>query len=243
MSSPLRTRSAGPLALVAACLLIAASPAARAGLNTYYQEDFTGQAGEGIITNTTYSNASWSVNGTSAPSNMGHAQVTAAPNERFEFSEVAGPGNGGASASVIFETAAVAISVSNPAYLAYLTMTLDATLAGTAVADGDGLSIQSLVNNVVVASTSLTLNTAGQQVVHDLAPYILAADTPYSYGLRVTASQLQVSGTSSFTLDNVLVEGLSVPEPASMSLLGMGIAAIGAAGYRRRQKSATAISG
>jgi hypothetical protein len=243
MTIPLQLRLAGAITLVAVGLVLAATPAAHAGLTVYYQEDFTGQEGEGITTNTTYSNSSWSVNGTTAPSNMGHALVTAAPNERFEFLELAGPGNGGSQASVLFETAAVAISVSNPSYIAYLNMTLDATLAGTAAADGDALVIQSVINGDVVATTSLDSNNAGQQVLHDLAPYITEANTPYNYVLRVTANQLQVNATSSFTIDNILVQGLSVPEPASMSLLGMGVAAMCAAGYRRRQKSAPAISG
>jgi hypothetical protein len=247
MTSPLRMRSTRPLALVAVCLVITASPAAHAGLTVYYEEDFTGQQGEGITAGgagATYSNSSWSVDGTTAPNALGHAQVSAAPTERFEFNELAGNGNNGITGSVLFETTAVAISIGNPAYLSYLTMTLDATLAGVSTIVGDGLVVQSVINNSVVATTNLTLNTAGQQVLHDLAPFITDANTPYNYVLRVTATHLADNTvTSNFTIDNILVEGLSVPEPASMSLLGMGVAAMCTAGYRRRRKAAPSISG
>jgi hypothetical protein len=111
-------------------------------------------------------------------------------------------------------------------------MTLNAFLTGASA--GSDLLIESLLDNVVVASTSLT--AVGSTVVnHNLQPF-LTSNTTHSYVLRVTATQ---DANVTVGIDNILVRGVSTPEPASMSLLGMGVLAMCGAGYRRRRNLST----
>lgn len=225
--------------VIVPAVLLATVTTVQAGLNTYYQENFTGETGEGITDPGVYNaNPNWSVDGSSAPASMGHAEVTGAP-EVFEFYDLGGTGAEAGTGSVQLLTTAVAISIGNPAYFTYLTTTLNATLDRAAFDLTERLLVESLIDGNVVDSTTLT--TAGNHLVeHDLLPHV-SANTIHTYQLRITATQVQ-NGNPNFTVDDILVEGLSVPEPASMSLLGMGVAAICTAGYRRRQKPTAEIS-
>lgn len=220
--------------------LTAAATTARAGLNTYYQEDFAGQTGQGITDPGEYNaNPNWSVDGTNASATMGHARVTQSP-EEFEFLDLGGTPDSPAIGSAELLTTEVVMSIGNPGYFSYLTMTLDATLNRNAADILERLVIESLIDGMVVETTTLTM-LGDHDVVHNLLPYV-SANTMHDYQLRITANQV-ATGTPNFRVDNILVEGLSVPEPASMSMLGMGVAAMCTAGYRRRRRATAQISG
>src|SRR5690606_1308050 len=166
------TRTELTLRPLAALVILATTlaPAAFGGLNTYYEEDFTGQAGEGITQGgSSYSNPSWSVNGTNSPVAMGHAQVVGGV---FEFSDVGGTGSPTATGTVIFETLAATIAVGNPSFFSHLRMTLDAVLTDPNFADGEFLKIESFINGNIVETTDLIAATAGLQVTHNLLDHI-----------------------------------------------------------------------
>lgn len=227
--------------LGAAALLPCLNAVAPAAMTTYYQEDFNDDANEGVRgpvppNPATFNEGNWNVDATGATLRDGN-DFAVVNGSSFQFRDIGGVSNGTpGTGTVVFETTAASIFVGNPANFTFLQMTLNAGLSAVS-AGFDDLVIESLIDNVVVDSTTLNSAVGNTLVTHDLSDDI-TANTTHSYVLRVTATQ---DMNATHFIDNILVQGNSTPEPASLSMLGMGVLAMCGAGYRRRRKTEPSV--
>ena len=206
---------------------------ADAGIVTYYNETFFDDNGEGASGATppvvADDQGQWTIDATGATLQSGNdfARVNGTSFQFRDLSGASGPGPAGPGQAV-FTTTLIPIQVGSVGNFTFLTMSIDAVVGGPA---GNNMLVESLIDGMVVDSTLLTSTGT---VTHNLLDDIMD-NTTHNYQLRVTVNQNIVT---TFSIDNILVQGNSTPEPASMSMLGMGVLAMCGAGYRRRRKSA-----
>ncbi len=226
-------------AMIGMLLLGGFARPAEAVLVTVYQENFNTDAGDGVTgpvppNSPTFDNGNWSVDATGASftnaSEFAKVETTA-----FRVTN-AGNVVAGTPGTVVFLTAAASLTAPGNSFFTSLTASLSMVTFGN-FSGNDTVLIESLVDgNVVGAGTwsptdMITGNVANTSYTQNLLPFVGLGT---NYQIRVTFTQNDAS--SNAFLDNILVQGNAVPEPASLAMLGMGVCSMFGAGYRRRRR-------
>ncbi len=215
-----------------------ATPPVDAVLVTVYEENFNdNDAGKGVTgpvppNADSFNEGNWSIDASMADvaTNNEFAKVQGGATSGTFTAR--GLGDGMNTGFAVFTTSVVSIAAPS----GFFWSTLSASFAVSNLLAGDSVLVESVVDNVVVDSSTLNVSAGLTTFTHNLKSIANMGGT-LDYQLRVTFTQLLDAGSNA-TLDNILVEGRAIPEPASMAMVGMGIVSMFGAGYRRKRRQA-----